>query len=150
MSTSLQWYCFSVISRLEGDISDLSIELSDVQSSRDELSEAKVRLEIRCVDLEEQRDRVSDEAKELQVTIENLKSEIKVRSILFNVVPGLSVSLLFCQPLRRSKVHQPLNKLKKVQRLKGYTLVILTFSLSFIWYSFSTITQSALILSLSA
>jgi hypothetical protein len=144
MSTSLQCYCFSVISRLEGDISDLSIELSDVQSSRDELSEAKVRLEIRCVDLEEQRDRVSDEAKELQVTIENLKSEIKVRIIL------LSVSLLFCQPLRRSKVHQPLNKLKKVQRLKGYTLVILTFSLSFIWYSFSTITQSALILSLSA
>ena len=68
-----------VISRLEEDVSHLSIQVSDLESSGEELSESKVRLEMRAVDLEEQRDRAFDEAKELEVTIANLKSELKVK-----------------------------------------------------------------------
>jgi hypothetical protein len=43
------------------------------------LSESKVRLELRAVDLEEQRDRAIEEAKELEVTIKNLKTDLQVR-----------------------------------------------------------------------
>ncbi len=69
---------FLVIQRLEENVSHLSIQVSDLESSGEELSESKVRLEMRAVDLEEQRDRALDEAKELEVTITNLKSELKV------------------------------------------------------------------------
>jgi hypothetical protein len=63
---------------LEEDVSDLSIQLSELQSCNEDLSESKVRLEMRAVDLEEQRDRAGDESRELEVTIGNLKSELKV------------------------------------------------------------------------
>jgi hypothetical protein len=56
----------------------LSIQLSELQSCNEDLSESKVRLEMRAVDLEEQRDRAGDESRELEVTIGNLKSELKV------------------------------------------------------------------------
>jgi hypothetical protein len=52
--------------------------LSELQSCNEDLSESKVRLEMRAVDLEEQRDRAGDESRELEVTIGNLKSELKV------------------------------------------------------------------------
>ena len=73
---------FLVIARLEEDVSHLSIQVSDLESSGEELSESKVRLEMRAVDLEEQRDRAFDEAKELEVTIANLKSELKVTHLV--------------------------------------------------------------------
>ena len=79
-----RWFCISVISRLEEDISNMSIQLSDFQSYNEELSETKVQLEIRSIQIEEQRDRASDEAKDLQVTIDNLKAEIKVIDDLIN------------------------------------------------------------------
>jgi hypothetical protein len=56
----------------------LTIQLSELQSCNEDLSESKVRLEMRAVDLEEQRDRAGDESRELEVTIGNLKSELKV------------------------------------------------------------------------
>ena len=62
----------------------MSIQLSDFQSYNEELSETKVQLEIRSIQIEEQRDRASDEAKDLQVTIDNLKAEIKVIDDLIN------------------------------------------------------------------
>ncbi len=65
---------------MEEDVSRLSIQVSELESSGEELTESKVRLEMRAVDLEEQRDRAIDEAKELEVTIDNLKSELKVRA----------------------------------------------------------------------
>jgi hypothetical protein len=73
-------FCFAVVARLEEDVSRLSIQVSELESSGEELTESKVRLEMRAVDLEEQRDRAIDEAKELEVTIDNLKSELKVRA----------------------------------------------------------------------
>ena len=71
-------FLVSVISHLEEDVSDLTIQLSELQSCNEDLSESKVRLEMRAVDLEEQRDRAGDESRELEVTIGNLKSELKV------------------------------------------------------------------------
>ena len=62
----------------------MSIQLSDFQSYNEELSETKVQLEIRSIQIEEQRDRATDEAKDLQVTIDNLKAEIKVIDDLIN------------------------------------------------------------------
>ena len=62
----------------------MSIQLSDFQSYNEELSETKVQLEIRSIQIEEQRDRASDESKDLQVTIDNLKAEIKVIDDLIN------------------------------------------------------------------
>ncbi len=56
----------------------MTIQLSELQSCNEDLSESKVRLEMRAVDLEEQRDRAGDESRELEVTIGNLKSELKV------------------------------------------------------------------------
>ena len=62
----------------------MSIQLSDFQSYNEELSETKVQLEIRSIQIDEQRDRASDEANDLQVTIDNLKAEIKVIDDLIN------------------------------------------------------------------
>jgi predicted nuclease with TOPRIM domain len=86
-------------------MADLSIQLSDVQSSNQELTEAKVRLEMRAVDLEEQRDRAEDEAKELQITIENLKAEIKVHE-----------HLPLTESTRRKTTHRNINSAKKTTR----------------------------------
>ena len=71
--------CFSVIRGLEDDVSNVSHQLSELQSFNQDLSESKVRLELRAVDLEEQRDRTIEEAKELEVTIKNLKTDLQVR-----------------------------------------------------------------------
>ena len=67
-----------VIVHLEEDVSNLTVQLSELQSCNEDLTESKVRLEMRAVDLEEQRDRGHDESRELEVTIGNLKSELKV------------------------------------------------------------------------
>ena len=67
--------------------------MSELQSVNENLSESKVRLELRAVDLEEQRDRTIEEAKELEVTIKNLKTELQVRNLnrlwLFPLTVGI-------------------------------------------------------------
>ena len=56
----------------------MSNQLSELMSSNEELCRTKVKLEIRAVELEEQKDRWEDEKKELDENIENLKIELKV------------------------------------------------------------------------
>ena len=78
--TNLVIFPISVIRQLEDDVSNVSHQMSELQSVNENLSESKVRLELRAVDLEEQRDRTIEEAKELEVTIKNLKTELQVRN----------------------------------------------------------------------
>ena len=56
----------------------MSNQLSELMSTNEELCRTKVKLEIRAVELEEQKDRWEDEKKELDENIENLKIELKV------------------------------------------------------------------------
>ena len=56
----------------------MSNQLSELMSTNEELCRTKVKLEIRAVELEEQKDRWEDEKKELDESIENLKTELKV------------------------------------------------------------------------
>ena len=62
----------------------MSSQLSELMSSNEELCRTKVKLEIRAVELEEQKDRWEDEKKELDENIENLKIELKVNIFLRN------------------------------------------------------------------
>jgi len=61
----------------------MSNQLSELMSTNEELCRTKVKLEIRAVELEEQKDRWEDEKKELDESIENLKTELKARSETF-------------------------------------------------------------------
>merc|ERR1711902_2848 len=57
----------------------MSNQLSELMSTNEELCRTKVKLEIRAVELEEQKDRWEDERKELEDSMETLKAEVKVR-----------------------------------------------------------------------
>ena len=59
----------------------MSSQLSELMSTNEELCRTKVKLEIRAVELEEQKDRWEYERKELEDSMETLKAEVKVNSI---------------------------------------------------------------------
>ena len=65
----------------DGEISKMSSQISDLMMTNEELCRTKVKLEIRAVELEEQKDRWEDEKKELDQNIEQLKTEMKVNSL---------------------------------------------------------------------
>merc|ERR1712150_13556 len=70
----------------DGEISKMSSQISDLMLTNEELCRTKVKLEIRAVELEEQKDRWEDEKKELDQNIEQLKTEMKVRLEAFGDV----------------------------------------------------------------
>ena len=75
--------CFYIldVQERDGEISKMSSQISDLMMTNEELCRTKVKLEIRAVELEEQKDRWEDEKKELDQNIEQLKTEMKVNSL---------------------------------------------------------------------
>merc|ERR1712223_2307025 len=61
------------------EFNKMSTQLSDLMSTNEDLCRTKVKLEIRAVELEEQKDRWEDERKELEDNMEVLKEEVKAR-----------------------------------------------------------------------
>ena len=66
----------------DGEICKMSNQISDLMATNEELCRTKVKLEIRAVELEEQKDRWEDEKKELEQNIEQLKKDVKVKGNL--------------------------------------------------------------------
>ena len=56
----------------------MSTQISDLMMSNEELCRTKVKLEIRAVELEEQKDRWEEEKQELNQNVEKLKKEVEV------------------------------------------------------------------------
>ncbi len=63
---------------LQDQLDEKSHQVSDLLSSNEELSRSKVTLEMRAVELEEQRDRWNEERADFQERIDRLNSRLQV------------------------------------------------------------------------
>lgn len=91
-------YVCLAIQHLREDLHQSGLKLQDAQANCDDLSTLNVKLEMRSVSLEEERDRMKAEIKDLETTMKAIKEELQVQVELrsFNV-EQLEIVFLFCQ-----------------------------------------------------
>ena len=70
---------FSAVSTRDSELETRSSALSELISANEELSRSRVVLEMKCVELEEQRDRWVLEEREVKQRMEEMRKELKVR-----------------------------------------------------------------------
>ena len=76
---------FPVISTLETEVRTKSTTIADLLSSNEELSRSKVGLEMRALELEEQRDRWNEERTELAAKVKVFGEKLQVSLVLQNI-----------------------------------------------------------------
>ena len=69
---------FSAVSTRDAELESRSTALSELISANEELSRSRVVLEMKCVELEEQRDRWVQEEREIKQRMEEMRKELKV------------------------------------------------------------------------
>ena len=70
----------SAVSSREAELESRSSAISELISANEDLSRSRVVLEVKCVELEEQRDRWAVEERELKQRMEVMRKELEVRS----------------------------------------------------------------------
>ena len=68
------------MSSREAELESRSSAISELISANEDLSRSRVVLEVKCVELEEQRDRWATEERELKQRMEVMRRELEVRS----------------------------------------------------------------------
>ena len=68
------------MSSREAELESRSSAVSELISANEDLSRSRVVLEMKCVELEEQRDRWAAEERELKQRMEVMRKELEVRS----------------------------------------------------------------------
>ena len=68
------------MSSREAELESRSSAISELISANEDLSRSRVVLEVKCVELEEQRDRWATEERELKQRMEVMRKELEVRS----------------------------------------------------------------------
>ena len=68
------------MSSRETELESRSSAISELISANEDLSRSRVVLEVKCVELEEQRDRWAVEERELKQSMEVMRKELEVRS----------------------------------------------------------------------
>ena len=63
------------------DIESLQLEMSKVISSKDDVSREKLELEIKCVQLEEERDKMEGEKLEMVQSIHQMEADFKLKLV---------------------------------------------------------------------
>jgi hypothetical protein len=71
---------FLAIQHLNEDLRESNLKLLDVQANCEDLSTLNVKLEMRSITLEEERDRMKGEIIELDTTIKAIKEELQVEN----------------------------------------------------------------------
>ena len=71
---------FAAVSSREAELESRSSAISELISANEDLSRSRVVLEVKCVELEEQRDRWATEERELKQRMEVMRRELEVRS----------------------------------------------------------------------
>ena len=71
---------FAAVSSREAELESRSSAISELISANEDLSRSRVVLEVKCVELEEQRDRWAVEERELKQRMEVMRRELEVRS----------------------------------------------------------------------
>ena len=66
------------MSTRDAELESRSTALSELISANEELSRSRVVLEMKCVELEEQRDRWVQEEREIKQRMEEMRKELKV------------------------------------------------------------------------
>ncbi len=69
---------FSAVNSRDSELESRSSALTELLSTNEELARSKVVLEMRCLELEEQRDRSKVEEKEMKEAMASLKKELEV------------------------------------------------------------------------
>ena len=69
---------FSAVSTRDAELESRSTALSELISANEELSRSRVVLEMKCVELEEQRDRWVQDEREIKQRMEEMRKELKV------------------------------------------------------------------------
>ena len=69
------------MSSREAELESRSSAISELISANEDLSRSRVVLEVKCVELEEQRDRWAVEERELKQSMEVMRKELEVRSL---------------------------------------------------------------------
>ena len=67
------------VSSRDEDLSSKSAQISELLTQNEELARTKVSLEMRALELEEQRDRWNEERAEFTQTLDRLQAQIKVK-----------------------------------------------------------------------
>ena len=70
------------MSTRDAELESRSTALSELISANEELSRSRVVLEMKCVELEEQRDRWVQEEREIKQRMEEMRKELKVWSLV--------------------------------------------------------------------
>ena len=70
----------SAVSSREAELESRSSAISELISANEDLSRSRVVLEMKCVELEEQRDRWAAEEREVKQRMEVMRKELEVRS----------------------------------------------------------------------
>ena len=93
-----------VVREKDSEISKITGQISELLHNNEELSRARVKLEIRVVELEEQKDRWDEEKTELKQYNEHIKEEYKVQSDALKDIE-----------LERNKLKSDIEDLNKIQ-----------------------------------